>query len=61
MKFNQNKYIQQYNKEHYKTFKVDLPKKDKEELDGMLKEDNLTKAEFLKRAIEQYKKARNKS
>ena len=35
--FNQQKYIQQYNKEHYKTFKVDLKISEWNELDKILK------------------------
>ena len=54
--FNQIKYIQQYNKEHYKTFKVNLKIKEYDELDKILKKKNLTKADFLKKAIEDIKK-----
>lgn len=54
--FNQIKYIQQYNKEHYKTFKVNLKIKEYDELDKILKKKNLTKADFLKKAIEEIKK-----
>lgn len=56
MKFDQNKYKQEYNKKNYSRFLVDLPKKDKEELDELLKQNGITKAEFLRWAIEQYKK-----
>lgn len=54
--FNQIKYIQQYNKEHYKTFKVNLKIKEYDELDKILKKKKLTKADFLKKAIEDIKK-----
>lgn len=50
-KFNQTKYIQQYNKEHYRTFKVDLKKDEWEQLDKILKEKGITKAQFLREAI----------
>ncbi len=60
MTFNQQKYIQEYNKKNYSRFLVDLPKKDKEELDKMLKEDGMSKATFLKIAIDKYKKTRFK-
>lgn len=60
MTFNQQKYIQEYNKKNYSRFLVDLPKKDKEELDRMLKEDGMSKANFLKIAIDRYKKTRFK-
>lgn len=49
--FNQQKYIQQYNKEHYKTFKVDLKKEELDNINMLLKEKNMTKAEFLRLAI----------
>lgn len=54
--FNQNKYIQEYKKEHYKTFKVDLKNEEWEQLEKLLKEKKLTKAEFLRRAIKELKK-----
>ena len=54
-KFNQLKYIQEYNKEHYKTFKVDLKTKEFEELEKILKKAKLTKAEFLRQSIKEYK------
>ena len=54
-KFNQSKYIQEYNKEHYKTFKVDLKIKEFEELEKILKKVKLTKAEFLRQSIIEYK------
>lgn len=50
-KFNQNKYIQKYNREHYSTFKVDLKHEELEELNNLLKEQRLTKAQFLRNAI----------
>lgn len=46
------KYIQEYNKEHYKTFKVDLKKEELEELNKLLLKCNLTKAQFLRNAID---------
>lgn len=60
MAFNQQKYIQEYNKKNYSRFSVDLPKKDKEELDKMLKEDGMSKATFLRISIDKYKKTRFK-
>ena len=53
--FNQNKYTQEYNKEHYKTFKVDLKKEELEELNKLILERNLTKAQFLRNAIDTLK------
>ena len=52
-KFNQQKYIQEYNKGHYKTFKVDLKINEWEELENLLKGLKMTKAEFLRDAIKQ--------
>ena len=59
-KYNQSKYTQRYNNEHYKVFKVDLKKEEHEELENMLKEDKKTKAEFLRESIEKYKEKRKK-
>lgn len=56
-KFNQQRYIQNYNKEHYKTFKVDLKKDEIEELEDLLKKKKLSKAQFLRNAISQFKKS----
>ena len=55
-KFNQIEYIKEYNKEHYKTFKVDLKKEELEELNKLLKKKNITKAKFLRDAIDKLKK-----
>lgn len=52
MSYNQKEYTQQYNKEHYKTFKVDLKKEELEELNKLLLKCNLTKAQFLRNAID---------
>lgn len=54
--FDQNKYIQQYNKEHYSAFKVDLLKSEKVEIDNILNLKNISKANFLRKAIEEIKK-----
>ena len=51
-----NKYIQEWKKENYKIWKADIPKKDKEEYDRILKELGMTKPEFLKKAFELIKK-----
>lgn len=59
-KFNQKEYIQNYQKEHYSAFKVDLKKEEKEELDVLLKKGNLTKAQFLRNAIVDLKENLNK-
>ena len=49
--FNQKEYKKNYNKSHYKTFKVDLKIEEKEELDKLLKHNKLTSADFLRNAI----------
>lgn len=58
--FNQNEYINNYKKEHYSTFKVDLKKKEKQELDELLKQHNITKKQFLMDAIKKFKEELNK-
>ena len=57
--FNQQKYIQQYNKEHYKTFKVDLKISEWNELDKILKKKKISKADFLRKAIDDLKLSHN--
>lgn len=54
---NKKNYIQEYNKEHYKTFKVDLKKDELQELNELLNKTNKTKAQFLRESIEELKKA----
>lgn len=54
--FNQQKYIQEYNKTHYKTFKVDLKVEEMDELNNLLKKHKLTKAQFLRNSIDKLKK-----
>lgn len=55
-KFNQSKYVQGYIKEHYRTFKVNLKVKEMDILDELLKKKGITKATFLREAIERLKK-----
>lgn len=50
-KFNQIKYIQEYNKDHYKVFKVNLKNKELEQLEKYLKSHKLTKAQFLRNIL----------
>lgn len=49
--FNQCKYKQEYNKEHYKTFKVDLKVEEMQQLEEYLQKIGLTKAQFLRYCI----------
>ena len=58
--FNQQKYIQEYNKSHYKTFKVDLRNEEMEELETILTSLQLAKAQFLRNAIKSLKKNHKK-
>ncbi len=51
VKFNQTKYIQEYNKDHYKVFKVELKKEEYNALNEYLKKHNKTKAQFLRDAM----------
>lgn len=55
----QRSYIQEYNKEHYKTFKVDLRIDELQELNDLLKKEGLTKAAFLRRSIQELKNSHN--
>lgn len=55
MKFNQIRYIQEYNKEHYRTFKVNLKKEELDELDELLKKERISKAQFLRDAIDNFR------
>lgn len=52
--FNQQKYIQDYNKKHYSTFKVNLLKDEKKELDNLLDKKDLSQASFLRESIKEY-------
>jgi len=52
MKFDKTKYDIEYRKKNYKTFKVDLKKEELEELEKELKKKNMTKASFLRKAID---------
>lgn len=55
----QRSYIQEYNREHYKTFKVDLRIDELQELNDLLKKEGLTKAAFLRKAIQEFKNSHN--
>lgn len=54
-KFDQKKYIQNYQNEHYSIFKVKLKKEEKKELDELLAAVNLNQAQFLRNAIQNLK------
>ena len=50
-KFDQKKYIQNYQNEHYSIFKVKLKKEEKKELDELLAKAGLNQAQFLRKSI----------
>ncbi len=54
-KFNQKEYINKWKKENKSQFKVDLNKAEKEELDRILEMLNISKADFLRNAIKNFK------
>lgn len=56
IEFNQTKYVRQYIKEHKSRFNVDLNKEEMIELEKLLKKNNLSKAQFLRNAINELKK-----
>lgn len=54
--FNQSKYIQGYNKEHYKSFRMDLKIEEWENANNLLKKNNMTKAELVRIALKMLEK-----
>lgn len=54
-KFNQSDYINEYNRTHYSEFKARLKKEEFEEINSLLKLRDLSKADFLRNAIDDYK------
>lgn len=56
MTFNQIKYQQQYNKEHYVQVKVELPKETKKELIDICNRQGISIRKFILNAIEEVKK-----
>ncbi len=55
-KFNQKKYIIEWNKKNKKQFKVNLNIPEYEELKELLKKNNLSNVQFIRNAIEELKK-----
>ena len=53
--FNQKEYQKKWQKENKSQFKVDLNKDEKKELDKLLEQENFTKAQFLRKAIANFK------
>ena len=56
-KFNKKEYDMLYRKTNYKKINIDLKIKEYDELNQLLKQKNLTKAQFLRNAIEDLKKS----
>ena len=50
-----NEYDKQYKKDNYKQFKVYLKKDEKEELDSLLKERNISSSAFIRLSIKALK------
>ena len=55
-KFDKKKYLSIYKKSNYKQFKVDITITEMESLNELLNKHNLTKAQFLRNAIEELRK-----
>ncbi len=53
--FDEKKYKKKYGNVHYSRFFVDLKIDEKKELDMILKKENMTKAEFLRKSIANFK------
>lgn len=59
-KFNQTKYINEYHKNNYKQFKVDMKKEEKEELTELIKNNGYnSNREFLIKCIDILKEKNN--
>jgi len=58
-KFNQKEYVNQYKKEHYSPLKINLKKEEKEELDKLLADENITQTQFIRNAIADLKAKKN--
>ena len=54
-------YKQKYNKEHYKSFKVDLKKEECEQLEEELKKQGISKSDFLRNAIKEFLNVKRKN
>lgn len=61
MSFDQIKYINDYKRARKKQFKVELDIPEMEELEKMLQENGLTKAQFVRDAIDDLRKKTQKN
>ena len=57
--FNQQKYINEFNKENYSQFNVRLKKEEKEELDKLLKKAKISKSDFVRKEVKKMKEELN--
>lgn len=53
-KFDKKKYNSAYSKEHYSRFAADIKPEIKDRIDNYCKETGISKAEFLRRAIDMF-------
>lgn len=51
-KFNKSKYNTKYQKEHYARFVADLKPEEKQRVDDYCKDEDISKAEFIRRALD---------
>lgn len=51
-KFNKSKYNTQYQKEHYARFVADLKPEEKQRVDDYCKDEGISKADFIRRALD---------
>ena len=56
--FNQNEYIKQYQKEHYKQFKINIKPDLFTRIDDYCKDNKISRSEFLAQAIELLEKSK---
>lgn len=55
-KFNRSEYNKKYQKEHYARFAANLPPELKKRVDDYCRETNISKTEFIRRAIDMFEK-----
>lgn len=55
-RFNKKEYDKKYKKEHYARFVADLPPELKKRVDDYCRETNISKTEFIRRAIDMFEK-----
>lgn len=53
-KFNKSKYNTKYQKEHYARFSANLKPEEKKRVDDYCRIENISKSEFIRRALEMF-------